>query len=380
MLARDEEPHAGGGLANSWIENRPGVDAPLKEHLGDENRPRRTAHDDRNHGGVATLAGVEIAVGGEFQKQLRTFTQPGHPPRLALDHPQTLERRGGVRRRAGGRKYERWRRVAEIADQPLTAGQVAAAGPECLADRSHPEVAIGRIAAEKFADTAAFGAHRAERMRLVHIEQCVVSLLHLDELRQVGIVAVHAVDALDRDHHPLVLRPQIAKQAVELLVVVVTERTLAGLRGAGPLHDAVVGQFVVEDQVAGAEEMVEHRGVRAVAAGKHHGPLRAKEPGQFTIEFVEDRVVAADHAAGRGAAAKAVDRVFSGPRHIGMAGKTEVVEAREADDLAAADAGRATVHLFVGPQEGIFKARRLEASEPLLERHALGKCKAVGCR
>ena len=55
-----------------------------------------------------------------------------------------------------------------------------------------------------------------------------------------------------------------------------------------------------------------------------------------------------------------------------MAGQTEVVEAREADDVAAADPRRATMHLLVGPQEWIFKSRRLEPREPLLERHALG--------
>jgi hypothetical protein len=69
-------------------------------------------------------------------------------------------------------------------------------------------------------------------------------------------VAVHAVYALDRHHHPLVLLTQVAEEAVELFVVVVTERTIARLRGTGPLHDSVVGQFVVEYQVAGAEEVV----------------------------------------------------------------------------------------------------------------------------
>ena len=75
---------------------------------------------------------------------------------------------------------------------------------------------------------------------------------------QIGIVAIHAVDALDRDDHTTVLRPQVAKQAIELLGVVVSKRPLAGLRRRRSLHDAVVGEFVVEDQVFGTEEVAKH--------------------------------------------------------------------------------------------------------------------------
>ena len=138
------------------------------------------------------------------------------------------------------------------------AGEVSAAGAEGLADRAHPEIAVGWIDPEEIADAPAAGSHRAERVGLVDVEQRVVTFLRRDEFRQVGVVAVHAIDALDRDHHAAVLRPQVAQQAIELLVVVVAEGTPARLRGVGALHDAVVGQLVIEDQVALAEQMVEH--------------------------------------------------------------------------------------------------------------------------
>ena len=56
-----------------------------------------------------------------------------------------------------------------------------------------------------------------------------------------------------------------------------------------------------------------------------------------------------------------------------MPGEAEVVEARETDHVAAADAGDAVLHPLVGEEEGIVEAGRFEAAEPLFERDALGE-------
>ena len=111
--------------------------------------------------------------------------------------------------------------------------------------------------------------------------------LHLDESGQIGVVAIHAVDPLDGDDDAAIVATEVSQEPIELVGVVVAKRPHAGLRGRRALHDAVVGQFVVEDEVAGAKEVGEERGVRAVAAGKHRGPLGADEGGQLHVELVE---------------------------------------------------------------------------------------------
>ena len=210
-------------------------------------------------------------------------------------------------------------------------------------------------------------------MGLIDIQERIVTLLHLDELGQIWVVSIHAVNTLDRHHDPLVLGPQVAEQAIELVGVVVTKRPPACLRCAGALHDAVVGQLVVENEIAGTEEVVEHGGIGAIAAGKYHGPLRADECRQFGVKLVEDCVVAADHAAGGSAAAETVDRRLGGTRHVGVACQAEIVEAREAHDITAADPRRPAPDLLVGQQEWIFEPGRLQAGEPLLQRRTLRK-------
>jgi len=227
------------------IKDRPGVDALLEEPLRHEHRLGRAAEDHRDDRRVAARAGVEAHVGAELEEQVGPLAEPGEPPRLAADHADRLQGRRRVGGRAGRGEHERGRGVAEVADQPLRPGQIAPLGAECLADRAHPQVALAGVDAEEVADAATLGPHGADRMGLVHVEQRVVPPLDLEERRQVGIVAVHAVHALDRDHHTAVLRPQIAEQAVELAMVVVAEGALSGLREAGPLHDAHVGEFVV---------------------------------------------------------------------------------------------------------------------------------------
>jgi len=208
---------------------------------------------------------------------------------------------------------------------------------------------------------------------LVHVKQGVVPLLHLDEGRQIGVVTVHAVDALDRDHDPAVLAAEVAKQAIELMVIVVAKRPLASLGRRRPLHDAVVGQFVVEDQVFCAEEMTEERCVGAVAAWKHDGPLRADEGGELPVERLQNRIVTPHHPAGRCAAAEAVDRLLGGPGHVRVAGEAEVVEARVAHHLAAGDAGHAALHRLVGEQERVLEAGCGQPREAILEGAAFGK-------
>jgi len=373
VLGGEEEPHPCRRLAHRRIEDRLGVDAPLEEHLRDENRPVRAPHDHRDDRRVATGSGIEIAVGGELEEQFRPLPQTGHAPRLAADHFEPLESSRHVRWRAGGGEHERRRGVAEVADQPVAPREVAAAGAERLADRSHPQITVGGIDPEVIADPASLRPHRADGVGLVDIQHRVVATLHLDEPGKIGIVAVHAVDPFDRHDDAAIPGAEIAEEAVELVVIVVAEGPLPRLRGDRPLDDAVVGQFVVQDQVLCAEQVGEDRRIRAVAAGEHRRPLGAEKRGQLGVELVEEDVVASDHAARRGAASEAIDRRLGGPRHIGVAGEAEVVETRETDHVPSGDPGRPPLDAFVGTEEGVREARPAEAAETFLEDTDLGE-------
>ena len=84
-------------------------------------------------------------------------------------------------------------------------------------------------------------------MGLVDVQHRIVTTLDLEEPRQIGVIAIHAVDPLDGDDDTPVFRAEVPQQAVELVVIVVAERALPRLRGPRPLDDAVVGQLVIED-------------------------------------------------------------------------------------------------------------------------------------
>ena len=63
-----------------------------------------------------------------------------------------------------------------------------------------------------FADAAARRPQHAQRVGLVDHQQRLVPLLDLDELRQIGNVAVHAVHALDDQQHAAILVPELLEQ------------------------------------------------------------------------------------------------------------------------------------------------------------------------
>ena len=127
------------------------------------------------------------------------------------------------------------------------------------------------------ADAAAVRAHHADRMRLVDHQQGLVPLLDLDEPRQIGIVAVHAVDAFDRDQHAAIFAAQLREQLIERLPIVVRERPPPRAGQDAALDDAVVGQRVVQDQIARAEQVADRRFVRRVTADEDDRVLRADE-------------------------------------------------------------------------------------------------------
>ena len=187
-----------------------------------------------------------------------------------------------------------------------------------------------------FADAAAVRAQHADGMGFVDHQQGLVPLLDLDEPRQVGKVAVHAVDAFDGDQHAAVFAAELRQQLIERLPIVVREGPPPGA-GRSPLHDAVVGQRVVQDQVAGAEQVADRRFVGRVAADEDDRIFDAEEFGDRPLQLAVDRLSRPRPAgwprrwcrSGRWRRlAAAYDRIA---RHA------DVVVAGEVDQLAAVD-------------------------------------------
>jgi hypothetical protein len=162
------------------------------------------------------------------------------------------------------------RRVFEELDElPAAADETAAAGQR-LRHGAAPQLDVGAVDAEVFADAAAGRTEHADAVRLVDHEQRLVLALDLDEGRQVGDVTVLAVDAFDDDQHPAVLVTDAGEQLIERGRIVVRERPARGAGELAALHDAVVREAVVDHEVAFAEQVPDHGDVGGVSADQCH--------------------------------------------------------------------------------------------------------------
>ena len=155
----------------------------------------------------------------------------------------------------------------------------------------------------------------ADGMGLVDHQEGLVLLLDLDELRQVGDVAIHAVDAFDGDQHAAVFAPQIRQQLVDGPPIIVRERSPTGTGQNAALNDAVMRQGVMQNQIARAEQVADRGFVGRMAADVDDGIFRADEVGNCSFQFTMHGLLARHQAAGRDAGPEAVDGVFGGLGH-----------------------------------------------------------------
>ena len=195
------------------------------------------------------------------------------------------------------------------------------------------------------AEAAAGLAHRAERMGLVDVEHRVMLLLDVDEARQVGVVAVHAVDALDRDEHAAVAVADAREEHVERAPVVVGEPAAGGAGEPRALENRVVGQDVVDDEVARAHQVPDGRDVGRVPGDEDDRRGRAEKCGERVLEVAMDLLFAGDEAARARAGAVTIDRV------LGCRDDRRVV--RHPDVVVGAEIGQ---HLAVDVREAAAPA------------------------
>ena len=179
-------------------------------------------------------------------------------------------------------------------------------------------------------------------MCLIDHQPGAVALFQLDQLRQVGDVAVHRVQTLDDDERVAAGAPVRAQQALQMLEVVVAERECLGVRQLDAGEQAVVGELVVENEIVGIEQRADGRDVGGVAADEGDGGLGLVEVGQRGFELAMQRPLPGDDAAGRHRRPVLVDRRLGCRDDHGMAVEPEIVVGGEVDVVAPVDGRQRT--------------------------------------
>ena len=251
-------------LGNRGMDDRLDDDAAAEEGPGKQQAFDRVADDDRNDRGSAGKTGVEAAFAREGEEEARQLMEPGDALGLAPQERQGRERGGRVGRRDADAVDEPGGSVLEVFDERGGTRDVAAAAGERLGERAHPQLDAGAIDVGVLADTASGTAHGSQRMGLVDEQHRAMLLLDFDKTREVGKVAVHAVDAFDRDQHAAEAVADAGEQRVERAPVVVREATARRAGEPSALQDRVVGEDVVDDEVARAHQVADRRDVGRV--------------------------------------------------------------------------------------------------------------------
>ncbi len=203
-------------------------------------------------------------------------------------------------------------------DQGALARDVAAAARQRFAERAHPDVHIAAAQAEVFLNAETSAAQDSERMGFVHHQKGAVTPLDLDEVRQIGNIAVHAVQPFDDDQYALVLQAALRQQLIERLPIVVGKRNAARARQLAAQERAVVDQRIMDDEILRAEQVADGRHVGGMAAHEHDAVVDAVYLGQGALQFTVNGALAGDQAARRCRRAVAVDGRFGRRVDIGM--------------------------------------------------------------
>ena len=193
-------------------------------------------------------------------------------------------------------------------------------------------------------------------------------LLDGDEAREIAEIAVHAVQPFRDNEHALVAVADRFQQRIERVEVVVGERAALGLRQLRAHDDAVVGERIVDDEVARAEEGADRRNVGGVPADERQACLLAVVAGERRLERPMDGALAGDQPARRSGDPVAVDRLARGGPNGGMTIESQIIVGGEVEHSPAVDdGGRASV-AFMQQEVGIPETHRRSSrtQEPLL--------------
>ena len=369
----EEEAQPRGRLRHGRVDDGLDVHAAPAHPVGQQQRAGGRAGDD-GHDGCGARRGPESCLRGPAAEPLRVGPQPRHPGRLGSQPAECGQ--GGS---CGGRRQahavdEARRGVAQVLDEPGLARHVAAAAGQGLGQGAHQDVHVPRPDTPVFHGTPAGRAQHAEAVRLVEVEQEAVPPPELDQARQVGQIAVHAVHALRGHQHPGMPGRQFAQQPVERAEIVVRERPAPGPGQPDALQDAVVGELVVQREVRRAQQLADDPDVGGMTAHQGEGRLGAQQPGDGCLQLTVQRALPGGDPARRYRRPVPGYRLGGGGHHHRMAGQPQVVEAGEVQQDGAAGAGGGPRRTLVGREV------RISDAEPPGQRQAFGEGRDLGKR
>ena len=241
------------------------------------------------------------------------------------------------RRRQRGREDEARRVGAHRVDQVRAARDVAAEAAEGLRERALEHVDAMHLALAR-ADAAAARAVHADRVHLVAIGHRAVFFGEVADRLHGRDVAVHRVEALERDQ----LRPLARLRAPAVLP---DARRRCGARSAfshAGLADALDHRVVVpgvgEDQAVG-QQLRDGRNaglVRHVARGEDERRLLAVQVGKLGLQFNQRMIGARDVARAARARAHARRGLDHRADHLRVLAHAEIVVGAPDHDVALA--------------------------------------------
>ena len=284
MLAAEKEPQAGEAFRDGRGDDRLDIDAPLEQSLTQRDGADRIPGHHRHDRLSDARADVEPGAPASRGEGLRIFAQAAHALGLPMQDFESGERGGGDRRRHADAVDESAGRVFQVVDERRRARDIPAAGGERLRQRPHPDVDPARIDAEMLENAVPARAQDAEIVGRVDHQPGLSPFLEGDEPGKIAKVAVHAVEAFGDDQDALVAIADRFQQRIERGEVVVREGSAFRARQMRAGDNAVVGERVVNDEVARTDEGADRRHVRRVPADESQAGVLPVVPGERRLE------------------------------------------------------------------------------------------------
>ena len=193
-------------------------------------------------------------------------------------------------------------------------------------------------------------------------------LLEGDEPGKIAEIAVHAVEAFGDDQDALVAIAARFEHRIERGEIVVRERSALRARQMRAADDAVVGERVVNNEVARADQGADRRHVRRVPADEGQAGVLPVVPGERRLERPMHRPFAGHEPARRRRDAVAVDRLAGRAPDGRMTIESEIVVGRKIEHAAAVDDGESAGVALVHQEERVPQphGRRGRLQQPLL--------------
>ena len=265
--------------------------------------------------------------------------QPGDGAVVAADNLDRFPAGGGERRGDACREHEAVHAVLQVLYDLLPGGDVAAAGSERLGKRSVLDVDIIARKVEIVVTAAAILAYYTAGVGLVNHEEALILLFEPDKLGDGRDVAVHAVDAFDDDENLVVPALNLLKDPLELGKVIVIEGLMVGIGKPDPLGQGIMGQRVIDNEVALAREAADEGHIGRPSSRADNGVLRVLPSGNSLFQLPIDGFFPGEDTGAGSGSAVFLYGVYRGLHGLGIAGHAEVVIRAKIDDGPAVDHG-----------------------------------------